>query len=143
MTMAALEVSDTIAIPLDEFTFETSRSGGPGGQNVNKVNSKVQLRWTPSSSPSLPEPVRERLLKSVGGRLTRDGELLIASSRTRDQGRNVDDCLEKLRELIVAALQPPKARRATRPTLASKKRRVEAKQRRSAAKRDRRAPDID
>ncbi len=141
--MPALEVSDAIAIPMDEFSFETSRSGGPGGQNVNKVNSKVQLRWSPAASPSLPEPVRERLLKSVAGRLTRDGELLIASTRTRDQGRNVDDCLEKLRELIVAALRPPKARRPTRPTLASKKRRVESKQRRSAAKRGRQAPDID
>src|SRR6516165_5828905 len=98
--MPALEVNDTIAIPLDEFTFETSRSGGPGGQNVNKVNSKVQLRWTPAASPSLPEAVKERLLKAVAGRLTRDGELLIASSRTRDQGRNADDCLEKLRDLI-------------------------------------------
>ncbi len=141
--MAALEVSDAIAIPLDEFTFETSRSGGPGGQNVNKVNSKVQLRWTPASSPSLPGPVRERLLAAVAGRLTRDGELLIASTKTRDQGRNVDDCLEKLRALVVAALRPPKARRATRPTLASKKRRVESKQRRSDTKRGRQAPDVD
>lgn len=141
--MAALEVSETIAIPLDEFRFETSRSGGPGGQNVNKVNSKVQLRWSPASSPSLPEPVRERLLEAVGGRLTRDGELLIASSRTRDQARNADDCLEKLRALIVAALRPPRARRATRPTLASKRRRAEAKQRRSDTKRGRRAPDSD
>ncbi len=141
--MAALEVSDAIAIPLDEFTFETSRSGGPGGQNVNKVNSKVQLRWTPATSPSLPDPVRDRLLQAVAGRLTRDGELLISSTRTRDQGRNTDDCLEKLRTLIVAALRPPKARRATRPTLASKKRRVESKQRRSAAKRNRQAPDVD
>ncbi len=141
--MAALEVDDAIAIPLDEFRFETSRSGGPGGQNVNKVNSKVQLRWTPATSPSLPEPVKARLLGAVGGRLTREGELLISSSRTRDQGRNTDDCLEKLRALIVAALRPPKARRATRPTLASKKRRVEGKQRRSATKRGRQAPDTE
>ena len=141
--MAALEVDDAIAIPLDEILFETSRSGGPGGQNVNKVNSKVQLRWTPATSPSLPGPVKERLLAAVGGRLTRDGELLISSSRTRDQGRNIDDCLEKLRALILAALRPPKARRATRPTLASKRRRVEGKQHRSATKRGRRAPDID
>ncbi len=139
--MAALEVGDAIAIPLDEFQFETSRSGGPGGQNVNKVNSKVQLRWTPAASPSLPGPVKERLLKAVAGRLTREGELLIASTRTRDQARNVDDCLEKLRAMIEAALRPPRPRRATRPTLASKKRRVESKQRRSDTKRGRRAPD--
>jgi ribosome-associated protein len=141
--MPALEVSDAIAIPLQEFTFETSRSGGPGGQNVNKVNSKVQLRWTPSASPSLPEAVKARLLKMVAGRLTRDGELLIASTRTRDQARNADDCLDKLREMIRASLRPPKVRRATRPTLASKKRRVESKQRRSDTKRGRRAPEAD
>ena len=141
--MPALDVGDAIAIPLDEFQFETSRSGGPGGQNVNKVNSKVQLRWTPAASPSLPEPVKARLLKAVAGRLTREGELLIASTRTRDQARNADDCLEKLRALIEAALRPPKSRRATRPTLASKKRRVESKQRRSDTKRGRRAPDPD
>jgi ribosome-associated protein len=141
--MPALEVGDTVAIPLDEFQFETSRSGGPGGQNVNKVNSKVQLRWSPAASPSLPEPVKARLLLAVAGRLTREGELLISSTRTRDQARTVDDCLEKLRTLIEAALKPPKSRRATRPTLASKKRRVESKQRRADTKRGRRAPDSD
>jgi ribosome-associated protein len=141
--MAALEVNNAISIPLDEFQFETSRSGGPGGQNVNKVNSKVQLRWTPSTSPSLPDPVRLRLLQSVANRLTREGELLIASTRTRDQGRNVDDCLDKLRTMILAAVHPPKPRRATRPTLGSKKRRVESKQRRSDTKRGRKAPDPD
>jgi ribosome-associated protein len=141
--MPALEVNDAIAIPLDEFQFETSRSGGPGGQNVNKVNSKVQLRWTPSTSPSLPEAVKARLLLNVANRLTREGELLIASTRTRDQGQNVEDCLDKLRSMILVALNPPKPRRATRPTLASKKRRVEAKQRRSDVKRGRQTPDQD
>ena len=138
--MASLDITDTIAIPLDEFVFEVSRSGGPGGQNVNKVNSKVQLRWSPAASPSLPGPVKARLLANVAGRLTVEGELLIASTRTRDQGQNRDDCLDKLRELILAALHPPKPRRATRPTLASKKRRVESKQRRSATRRDRKVP---
>jgi len=141
--MAALQVNDAVAIPLDEFEFETSRAGGPGGQNVNKVNSKVQLRWSPAASPSLPEPVKARLLHNVAGRLTTEGELLIASTRTRDQIQNRDDCLSKLRALILAAFQPPKPRRATRPTLASKKRRVEAKQRRSVTKRGRQAPDPD
>jgi ribosome-associated protein len=141
--MPALEVNDAIAIPLDEFQFETSRSGGPGGQNVNKVNSKVQLRWTPSTSPSLPDAVKARLLLNVANRLTREGELLIASTRTRDQGQNVEDCLDKLRNMILVALNPPKPRRATRPTLASKKRRVEAKQRRSDVKRGRQTPDQD
>jgi ribosome-associated protein len=141
--MAALEVDDRIAIPMDEFRFETSRSGGPGGQNVNKVNSKVQLRWTPAESPSLPDPVKARLLANVANRLTVEGELLIASTRTRDQGRNQDDCLEKLRTMILVALNPPKPRRPTRPTLASKKRRVEGKQRRASTRRGRQVPDAD
>ena len=141
--MASLEIDGAFAIPLDEIGFEYSRSGGPGGQNVNKVNSKVQLRWVPSTSPSLPEPVRARLLANVEGRLTREGELLIASTRTRDQGQNQADCLEKLRLIILAALRPPKLRRATRPTLASKKRKVETKQRRSVTKQGRKAPDSD
>ncbi len=139
--MAQLQVDDTVAIPMDEFQFETSRSGGPGGQNVNKVNSKVQLRWTPATSPSLPEPAKTRLLHLVASRLTKEGELLIASTRTRDQGQNLDDCLDKLRVILLDALNPPKPRRATRPTRASKVRRVEAKQRRSATKRGRQAPN--
>lgn len=141
--MSRLQVDDAIAIPLEEFTFETSRSGGPGGQNVNKVNSKVQLRWNPAASPSLPDPVKARLLKAVAGRLTKEGELLVASTLTRDQGRNVDDCLAKLRVLLLAAANPPKPRRATRPTLGSKVRRVESKQRRAETKRGRKAPDAD
>src|SRR5262249_30325562 len=111
-----LQINDRIAIPLSEFQWEFARSAGPGGQNVNKVNSKALLPWSPAVSPSLPEPVRARLLKAVGARLTGEGELLITSQRTRDQGRNMDDCLDKLRALVLAAASPPKARRATRPT---------------------------
>ena len=138
-----LAISARLAIPLDEFAFEFARSGGPGGQNVNKVNSKAVLRWTPATSPSLPPPVRERLLRAVASKLTREGELLITSQLTRDQGRNVDDCLEKVRQLVQAALNPPKARRASRPTLGSQRRRVEAKIRHSTTKRLRRRPDAD
>src|SRR3954468_24418170 len=87
-----LSVTDSLAIPLDEFRFEYARSGGPGGQNVNKVNSKAVLRWKPSESPSLPGPVLERLLRASASRLTRDGELMITSQLTRDQARNVADC---------------------------------------------------
>ncbi len=141
--MAALEITRNLAIPEDEFTFELSRSGGPGGQNVNKVNSKVQLRWSPGASQSLPAPIKERLLALVANRLTVEGELLVASSRTRDQAKNREDCLDKLRALILAAVTPPKTRRATRPTLASKERRVAEKQHRAAAKRARRIPDGD
>jgi ribosome-associated protein len=138
-----LKVNDRIVIPLDEFRWDVSRSGGPGGQNVNKVNSKVVLRWSPAASPSLPEPVRRRLLAAISNRLTREGELLIASQLTRDQSRNLADCLAKLRDLVLAAAEPPKIRRPSRPTLASQRRRVEEKARRSSAKRLRRKPELE
>src|SRR5947209_18369496 len=86
-----LAVTDSLAIPLDEFRFEFARSGGPGGQNVNKVNSKAVLRWTPAESPSLPPAVKDRLLRALSPRLTKDGELLVTSQLTRDQSRNVED----------------------------------------------------
>jgi ribosome-associated protein len=136
-----LSVTRSLAIPLDEFRFEFARSGGPGGQNVNKVNSKAVLRWIPADSPSLPPAVRDRLLRAVASRLTKEGELLVTSQLTRDQLRNVNDCLEKVRELVLAAARPPKTRRASRPTLASKIRRVEGKLRRSTTKKLRRKPD--
>ncbi len=138
-----LAITETLAIPLDEFRFEYARSGGPGGQNVNKVNSKATLRWKPSESPSLPPLILGRLLKLVGPRLTNQGELLITSQKTRDQGRNVADCLDKARELILAAARPPKARRPSKPTFASKVRRVEGKLKRSTTKRLRRKPESD
>jgi ribosome-associated protein len=138
-----LPVTETLAIPLDEFRFEFARSGGPGGQNVNKVNSKAVLRWVPAESPSLPPAVKDRLLRAVASRLTKEGELLVTSQLTRDQSRNVDDCLEKVRELVLAAARPPKTRRASRPTFASKVRRVEAKLRRSTTKKLRRKPDAE
>jgi len=138
-----LKVNHKIAIPLSEFRWEYARSSGPGGQNVNKVQSKAVLRWNPRESPSLPDDVRARLIEAQSARLTRLGELLVASQRTRDQGRNVADCLEKVRRLVLAAAQPPKVRRATRPTAASRKRRVDDKQKRSVTKRLRREPPGD
>jgi ribosome-associated protein len=136
-----LRINDEIAIPLNEFRWEFSKSGGPGGQNVNKVNSKVLLRWNPGSSATLPEPVRRRLLDRIANRLTREGELLIASQRSRDQAQNLADCLSKVRTLVQAASVAPRVRRPSRPTAASQVRRVEAKLRRAATKRLRRAPD--
>jgi ribosome-associated protein len=138
-----LRINDRIAIPLEEFQWEFSRSGGPGGQNVNKVSSKVLLRWKPAASSSLPAPVRARLLTAVGPRLTNDGDLLITSQRTRDRARNVADCLSKLRELVLAAAQPPTIRRPTRPTHSSKLQRAVDKSRRSITKRLRRPPESD
>lgn len=136
-----LAITETLSIPLAVFAFEFARSGGPGGQNVNKVNSKATLRWTPAESPSLTPAVKARLLRTIGTRLTKEGELLITSQLTRDQGRNVEDCLEKVRELVLAAARPPKTRRASRPTFASNVRRVESKVRRSTTKKLRRKPE--
>ncbi len=138
-----LQINDRIAIPLREFRWDVSRSGGPGGQNVNKVNSKVLLRWNPTTSPSLPETVRARLLRSLASQLTREGELLVTSQRTRDQARNLSDCLAKVRALVLDAASPLKIRRQSRPTQASQLRRVAEKSRRSATKRLRRKPELE
>jgi ribosome-associated protein len=138
-----LVVTDRIAIPDEEIRFEFARSGGPGGQNVNKVASKATLRWTPAANATMPPAVRDRLLRALSGKLTVEGELLISSQKTRDQSRNIEDCLDKLREIIRAASRPPKVRRATKPTRASQIRRVEEKGRRSDTKRLRRRPESD
>ena len=135
-----LIINERIRIPTDELTFEYSRSGGPGGQNVNKVSSKAVLRWKPAESEALPPGVRARFLAAYGSRLTNEGEILIASDRTRDQGRNVEDCLDKLRQMILAAATPPKPRRPTKPTRSSVARRIEGKAKRSETKRSRRGP---
>lgn len=137
---AMLVINERLSIPLSEFQFDYARSGGPGGQNVNKVNSKVLLRWHPATSPSLPEAVRERLLILVANRLTTEGDLLITSQTSRDQSRNLADCLDKLRVIIIKAANPPKPRRPTRPTLGSKIRRVEDKSRRAKTKEGRKEP---
>jgi ribosome-associated protein len=130
----------TAAIALDEREIEESfvQASGPGGQNVNKVATAVRLRFDVAHSPSLPIAVRARLARLAGRRLTRDGVLVIVAQRHRTQARNRADALERLVELIREAAVPPTPRRATRPTLGSKKRRLETKLRRGALKRDRR-----
>jgi ribosome-associated protein len=137
-----LNVTPTIRIPLAEFTISYARSSGPGGQNVNKVNSKAMLRWGVTRTASLPEPVRQRLLAKHRRRITAEGDLLIVSQRFRDAGRNTADCLEKLRGIVLAAAQPVRRRKATHPTRGSIERRLEAKRRQSQKKR-RRGPGID
>jgi ribosome-associated protein len=122
-----LQVNGRIRIPEDEFEFTYARSSGPGGQNVNKVNSKALLRWPVSVSPSLPDEVRSRFIERYRSRMTEAGDILITSQRYRDQGRNVDDCLQKLREMILAVATRPKTRRATKPSRASQRRRLEGK----------------
>lgn len=130
-------VCGRIRVPLSEFTFTFARSSGPGGQNVNKVNTKAQLRWAVTRSPSLSEAARQRFLAKYGNRITNEGDLLLTSTRYRDQKRNEEDCLEKLREMIEAIASPPKKRRPTKPTKGSKERRLEAKRQRSDKKRGR------
>ena len=132
-----LVVNSRIRISESEFTFSYARSSGPGGQNINKVNSKATLRWQPAASAGLPPDVRERFLARYAVRLTGDGDLLISSQRFRDQGRNVQDCLEKLTAMVAAVAQPPKRRKKTRPTKGSVKRRLEQKRRTGDKKSDR------
>jgi ribosome-associated protein len=136
-----LEVNSRIRIPPSEFQWTYVRSSGPGGQNVNKVNSKAVLRWSVVHSPSLPPDVRERFLTRYRSRITAEGDFIIASQRYRDQGRNAADALEKLRTLVAAVAVPAKKRRPTKPTRASVRRRVETKQARSRTKKMRRKVD--
>ena len=135
-----LHVNSRIQIPLAEFEFTFARSSGPGGQNVNKVNSKATLRWGVRRSPSLPDDVKERFLAAYGSRVTTEGEILITSQRFRDQGKNVDDCLTKLCEMLAAVAVAPRKRRPTKPTRGSRERRLRDKQAGSERKRLRGKP---
>jgi ribosome-associated protein len=133
-----MTVNDAITIPDAEFDWSYARSGGPGGQNVNKVSSKAVLRWPVLSSPSLPPHVRHRLFALNRRRVTTEGDLVITSQRYRDQERNREDCLQKLAELVREAATLPRPRKVTRPTRGSKVRRLAAKRHRSALKASRR-----
>ena len=138
---SVLRINGRIGIPLREFRFQFSRSGGPGGQNVNKVATKATLRWDVEHSPSLTQAVRERFRARFARRINQEGELVVTSQRFRDQGRNTADCLEKLRAMLAEVARPPRTRRKTRPTRAARERRLQEKKRRSARKRERRARD--
>lgn len=135
--MASIPVTPRIALDEAELDFSFVRASGPGGQNVNKVSTAVQLRFDAARSPSLPEPVRERLLRLAGRKATEAGVIVIDARRHRSQERNREEAVERLLDLIREATVVPRARRPTRPTLASKQRRLEAKGRRSEAKRGR------
>ncbi len=135
--MAALHVTPQISIGEDELEERFILASGPGGQNVNKVATAVQLRFDVARSPSLPDDVRRRLMALAGRRLTQEGVLVLLARGHRSQERNREDARERLAELIRRAATPPRPRLATRPTLASKKRRLEGKAARSQVKRER------
>ena len=138
-----MRITDEIILQDWELTETFTRSQGPGGQNVNKVSSAVELRFEASRSPNLPNPVKARLKRLAGRRWTQDGALVLRVEDTRSQTRNREIARTRLAELIVQATKRPKPRIATRPTLASKRRRLEAKSHRGTIKAGRRAPDPD
>jgi ribosome-associated protein len=138
--MSGLIINKTVTIPLSEFQFRSVHSSGPGGQNVNKVNSKVVLRWNVRESAALSEPMRQRFEAIWASRINQDGWTTITSQRHRERRRNQDDCLSKLRRMLQDALKPVKPRRPTRPTRASGVRRRQDKQKLSQKKQLRRSP---
>jgi ribosome-associated protein len=136
-----IEITKQIFIDESELQFEFIRASGPGGQNVNKVSSSVQLRFDVLNSRSLPNDVRERLQKLAGNRITSDGVLIIEAKQHRTQEQNRQAAIERLAELVRRAAVPPKPRRPTRPTAASQRRRLDTKRQHSEIKRLRRGSD--
>ena len=124
----------SLIIPDTEFSFEFVRSPGAGGQNVNKVNSKAVLHWSLINSSSLPEAVRQRFIARWPKRITVTGDIVLTSSRFRDQLRNKEDVLEKLAEMLLEVLTPPKLRKKTKPSRGAKERRLNEKKIRSETK---------
>jgi ribosome-associated protein len=141
-SLRMLRITPTIAIDPAEISEQHVRASGPGGQNVNKVATAVQLRFDVGHSPSLPEAVRRRLASLAGRRLSSEGILIIDARRFRSQERNRDDAYARLVDLVRRAATPPKPRRATKPSPAERERRMQEKRRRSATKR-RRATSLD
>jgi ribosome-associated protein len=131
----AIPVTEDITLAADEFEWQFVRSSGPGGQNVNKVASAVELRWDLNKSASLPFPVRVRLEALAGSRVTDEGVLIIRAERHRTQERNRADALERLVDLVARAAVPPKPRKKTKPSRAAKRRRLDGKRKQGDKKR--------
>ena len=136
--MADVRVNDRVTIPADELSISFARSGGPGGQNVNKVSSKAELRWTPGTTRALTADDRALVVSKLGPRLTTEGELIVVSTLTRDQIVNRGDAEDKLAAIVRAALFRPKPRKKTKPSRGAKERRLKAKKARGEIKRGRR-----
>jgi len=135
-----LVVNDRIKIPLSQFTFSFARSSGPGGQHVNKVNTKVTLHWNDTETESISDALRGRFCARYRRRINKLGELVLRSQRFRDRGRNVDDCLQKLRQMILEVSKPARPRKKTKPSRSSKERRLKSKRLKSNKKQLRRSP---
>jgi ribosome-associated protein len=138
-----LRINSQLQIPREELHFSYARSPGPGGQNVNKLNTKAILRWHLGDSPSIPAAVKARFRERFPTRINQAGEVMITSHEHRDQASNTAACLERLRALLLQVAQPPKQRKPTRPTAGSQRRRLEAKKKVAAKKqlRSRRAEE--
>lgn len=136
-----LQVNSHISIPLREFRFAFSRSSGPGGQNVNKLNTRVQLRWNVRDTTHLPPAVKQRFLDKFRRRITNSGEIIVTSQRFRDQGRNVADTTNKLREMILTVAKAPKKRKPVKVSRRARQRRMDDKKKNSEKKQRRRRID--
>jgi len=138
-----LIINDQLKVPLKELNFSFARSSGPGGQNVNKLNTKATLHWAVQKCESLPQEVRDRFCEKFPRRINNEGQVVIHSQRFRDQGRNVADCMNKLSELIAAAAIRPTVRKKTKPSKGAHRRRLAAKAQKSQKKQNRKPPRRD
>lgn len=138
-----LRITPSIAIPDEELEERFVRSSGPGGQNVNKVATAVELRFDALNSPALPEALRTRLLARRDSRITADGVIIIQAQRFRSQDRNREDARERLLNLILSVLKPPKPRIATKPSRGAQERRLTSKRERAGVKRQRASREVD